>query len=105
MVRGRVNRRVSDGKAVEAYEHADKTRLNNPPVGLVTPDSDADRPARRYAYDPHLDPQLVWAGKAEHTSFEVPTVSLPFAMGERRRAAVKIVDDRGIESLKIVELG
>lgn len=25
---------------------------------------------------PHLDPQLVWAGKAEHTSFEVPTVSL-----------------------------
>ena len=27
-------------------------------------------------YDPHLDPQLQWAGKAEHTSFEVPTVSL-----------------------------
>ncbi len=27
-------------------------------------------------YDPHLDPQLVWAGKKEHTSFEVPTVSL-----------------------------
>jgi adenine-specific DNA-methyltransferase len=29
-----------------------------------------------YSYDPHLDPTLVWAGKAEHTSFEVPTVSL-----------------------------
>ena len=28
-----------------------------------------------YEYDPHLDPQLVWAGKAEHTSFEVDTVS------------------------------
>ena len=27
-------------------------------------------------YDPHLVPQLQWAGKAEHTSFEVPTVSL-----------------------------
>jgi adenine-specific DNA-methyltransferase len=27
-------------------------------------------------YDPHLDPQLVWAGKKEHSSFEVPTVSL-----------------------------
>ena len=35
------------------------------------------RAARKpYAYDPHLDPQLVWSGKAEHTSFEVPTVSL-----------------------------
>ena len=32
------------------------------------------------------------------------TVSLPFAPGKHRRAAVKIVDDRGIESLKIVEL-
>jgi adenine-specific DNA-methyltransferase len=29
-----------------------------------------------YSYDPHLDPQLVWAGKAEHTSFETDTVSL-----------------------------
>ena len=32
------------------------------------------------------------------------TVSLPFAPGEHERAAVKIVDDRGIESLRIVEL-
>ena len=32
------------------------------------------------------------------------TVSLPFEPGEHGRAAVKIVDDRGIESLKIVEI-
>lgn len=32
------------------------------------------------------------------------TVSLPFTAGDRRCAAVKIVDDRGIESLKIVPL-
>lgn len=32
------------------------------------------------------------------------TVSLPFAPGTRRQVAVKIVDDRGIESLKIVRL-
>lgn len=32
------------------------------------------------------------------------TVSLPFSPGQHNRAAVKIVDDRGIESLKIVEL-
>ncbi len=33
------------------------------------------------------------------------TESLPFEAGEHKRAAVKIIDDRGIESLKIVELG
>jgi adenine-specific DNA-methyltransferase len=32
------------------------------------------------------------------------TVSLPFAAGEHKRIAVKIIDDRGIESLKVVEL-
>jgi adenine-specific DNA-methyltransferase len=32
------------------------------------------------------------------------TTSLPFAVGFHRRVAVKIVDDRGIESLKIIEV-
>ena len=32
------------------------------------------------------------------------TLSLPFEAGKHLRAAVKIVDDRGIESLKIVVL-
>ncbi len=63
-------------KNIETYTHPDKERMNNPPVGLVTPDTDKDAGKRTYAYDPHLDPQLQWAGKAEHTSFEVPTVSL-----------------------------
>jgi adenine-specific DNA-methyltransferase len=63
-------------REIEHYAHADKERLNNPPVGLVTPHTDIDADKKTYAYDPHLDPQLVWAGKAEHTSFEVPTVSL-----------------------------
>ena len=59
---------------IEAYEHAGKQRTNNPPAGLVTPDTDPDAGKRQtYSYDPHLDPQLQWAGKAEHTSFEVPT--------------------------------
>jgi adenine-specific DNA-methyltransferase len=31
------------------------------------------------------------------------TISLPFEPGEHRRVAVKIVDDRGIESLRIIE--
>lgn len=61
---------------IEQYTHQDKRRLNNPPVGLVTPDTDKDAPKKKYQYDPHLDPQLQWAGKTEHTSFEVDTVSL-----------------------------
>ncbi len=32
------------------------------------------------------------------------TVSLPFEPGEHKRIAVKIVDDRGIESMKVVEV-
>lgn len=32
------------------------------------------------------------------------TVSLPFEIGESRKVAVKIVDDRGIESLKVIAL-
>ena len=63
-------------KDIESYAHTDKERTNNPPVGLVTPETDRDQGRKGYAHDPHIDPQLVWAGKAEHTSFEVPTVSL-----------------------------
>jgi adenine-specific DNA-methyltransferase len=79
-------------RPIERYEHSDKKRINNPPVGLVTPETDpvapthktydyvapvpSVKPHQELDYDPHLDPQLVWAGKKEHSSFEVPTVSL-----------------------------
>jgi adenine-specific DNA-methyltransferase len=64
-------------KPIEQYEHKDKERLNNPPVGLVDAHTDnGGYKKKTYQYDPHLDPQLQWAGKAEHTSFDVPTVSL-----------------------------
>ena len=63
-------------RKIEAYSHAEARRANNPPVGLVTPETDTQAGKMRYAYDPHIDPQLQWAGKAEHTSFDVQTVSL-----------------------------
>ena len=63
-------------KDIKSYAHRDKERANNPPVGLVTPATDKDAGKKTYAHDPHIDPELSWAGKAEHTSFEVPTVSL-----------------------------
>src|SRR5438445_2685642 len=89
-------RKTSGGKPpkrpIDRYEHSDNKRINNPPVGLVTPETDpvapthkaydyirpvpSMKPRQELDYDPHLDPQLVWAGKKEHSSFEVPTVSL-----------------------------
>jgi adenine-specific DNA-methyltransferase len=79
-------------RPIGRYEHTDKKRINNPPVGLVTPQTDpllpthkiydytqpvpTVKPGKDLDYDPHLDPQLVWAGKKEHTSFEVHTASL-----------------------------
>ncbi len=65
-------------RPVESYEHRDQERLNNPPIGLVTPETDRDSVIKNYEYhnDPHLEPELQWVGKKEHTSFEVPTVSL-----------------------------
>jgi len=133
MARGKKTEPPARGtkRRVEQYDHRKAQRQNNPPVGLVTEATDRDTTRRQYQYDPHLDPALHWAGKAEHTSFEVPTVSLhvheridpktiieavrrrngtaapispPFEPGAHKRVAVKIVDDRGIESLEIVPL-
>ena len=63
-------------KRIEQYQHKGKTRVNNPEVGLVDAGLEPPEPKKTYAYDPHLDPQLQWAGKTERTSFEVPSVSL-----------------------------
>src|SRR5579862_5662565 len=92
MPRGKTSGGKPPKRPIERYEHRDKKRINNPPVGLVTPETDpvapthktydhvgpvpSVKPRQELDYDPHLDPQLVWAGKKEHTSFEVPTVSL-----------------------------
>ena len=66
-------RKGKAGRNIATYQHPHKERLNNPPVGLVTPETDRDSADKTYAHDPHLDPHLSWSGKAEHTSFEVPT--------------------------------
>jgi adenine-specific DNA-methyltransferase len=92
MPRGKTSGGKPLKRPIERYEHTDKKRINNPPVGLVTPETDpvapthkvydyippvpSVKPRQELDYDPHLDPQLVWAGKKEHSSFEVPTVSL-----------------------------
>jgi adenine-specific DNA-methyltransferase len=74
MAKGR-KRKDSADENVEAYRHETETRKNVVPAGLASYDTSKPK-TKKYAYDPHLDPQLMWTGKAENTSFEVPTVSL-----------------------------
>src|SRR2546427_12289040 len=82
----------SKKRPIERYEHTDKKRINNPAMALVTPETDPPlpthkiydyvqrvptvRPGKDLDYDPHIDPQLARAGNKEHTSLQVPTVSL-----------------------------
>lgn len=66
---------TSKMRDVETYTHDDKKRTNNPPVGMAQHDRSEEK-VKTYQYDPHLDPTLQWAGKAEGTSFEVPTSSI-----------------------------
>jgi hypothetical protein len=98
-----VERRDSKGsggslESVDQYVHDYEKRPYNPPVGLVTPETDKEMPRRKYQYDPHLDPQLQWTGKKEHTSFEVDTVSLhvheridPLTIIEKARKKQEVV--------------
>lgn len=60
---------------IETYTHDDKKRTNNPPVGMAQHDKSEEK-VKTYQFDPHLDPTLQWAGKAEGTSFDVPTSSI-----------------------------
>ncbi len=60
---------------IENYTHDDKKRTNNPPVGMAQHDK-AEEKLKTYQFDPHLDPTLQWAGKAEGMSFDVPTSSI-----------------------------
>ena len=61
MARARAPRK----RDIENYAHQGKERVNNPPVGLVTPQADQDAGRKTYSYDPPIDPQLSWAGKVQ----------------------------------------
>jgi adenine-specific DNA-methyltransferase len=82
-------------------------------VWMLDPDYDGRSLFPRQVFFPMAAPNDGWARLARNLKAEIDqdliqsyrgTVSLPFNLGEHKRAAVKIVDDRGIESLKIVEL-
>ena len=67
---------IKPEEEVKQYIHEEQKRANNPPVGLVSAENDPQNKKKTYLFDPHIDPQLQWAGKTEGLSFEVDTVSL-----------------------------
>jgi adenine-specific DNA-methyltransferase len=82
-------------------------------VWLLDTDFDGRSLFPRQVFFPMAGPKQGWARLARVLKAEIDpdlikayrgTVSLPFEPGEHRRIAVKIVDDRGIESLKVVEV-
>jgi len=82
-------------------------------VWLLDTDYDGRSLYPRQVFFPMAGDNEGWAKLAKNLKAEIDeelieayrgTVSLPFAAGEHKRIAVKIVDDRGIESLKVVEL-
>ena len=61
MAKGR-KRKDSGGENVEAYRHETGKRKIVVSVRLASYDSSNPKP-KRYDYDPHLDPQLIWSGE------------------------------------------
>lgn len=81
---------------------------------MLDPDYDGRSLYPRQVFFPMAGPKDGWTRLARNLNAEIDeelieayrgTQSLPFTAGRYRRAAIKIIDDRGIESLKIVELG
>ena len=82
-------------------------------VWMLDPDYDGRSLYPRQVFFPMAGEQDGWARLAKNLKAEINealietyrgVVSLPFELGKHKRAAVKIVDDRGIESLKLLGL-
>jgi adenine-specific DNA-methyltransferase len=82
-------------------------------VWMLDPDYDGRSLFPRQVFFPMAGDHEGWARLARSLRAEIDvekteayrgTVSLPFAAGKHQRIAVKVVDDRGIESLRILEL-
>ena len=58
-------RRREAQRDIDHYAHTDRERVNNPPVGLVTPETDEDAAGKSCAHDPHLDPDPTVALRSE----------------------------------------
>lgn len=91
-------------------ESGDASRIA---LWMLDPDYDGRSVYPRQFFFPMAGDGDGWARLAKNLKAEINpdliekyrgTISLPFEPGDHRRAAVKIVDDRGIESLKLIPL-
>ncbi len=80
---------------------------------MLDPDYDGRSLFPHQVFFPMAGPKDGWAKLAKNLKAEIDeelielyrgSMSLPFAAGQNKRAAVKIIDDRGIESLKVIGL-
>ena len=80
---------------------------------MLDPDYDGRSLFPRQVFFPMAGNKDGWAKLARNLKAEIDmdlieayrgTASLPFEVGGHNRIAVKIIDDRGIESLKVVEV-
>lgn len=98
------------------YRHGEARRKNNSPAGIAPTYEVRERQLTPYTYDPHLDPQLQKVSLLKTTralkaqidpeAFAQMrgTVSFPFKPGEHQRIAVKVIDFRGNEVVRVVPL-
>lgn len=99
---------ASKRKEVGDYRHEEATRLNNPTAALACEDL-APIPERTFSFDPHVHPQLVWAGKAEQDGLavEAPSIHVHERLSteaiikatRRENAQIALFADPGFERL------
>ena len=91
-------------------ESGDKSRIA---VWMLDTDYDGRSLYPKQVFFPMASSKDGWAKLAKSLQAEIDetligaykgTKSLPFELGENKRIAVKIVDDRGIESLKVIDV-
>lgn len=80
---------------------------------LLDTDYDGRSLLPRQVFFPLADEDGGWARLARNLKAEIDeglieayrgTVSLPFEPGPNKRVAVKVIDDRGIESLRVADI-
>lgn len=104
--------RAGKKKQVDDYRHDGAKRLNNPPAALAREDLD-EVPRRKFDYDPHLPPELWWAGKDQAAQLEVeaPTIHIHERLSaeaiirtaQREDAQLDLFGDPGLDRSKAIE--
>ena len=91
-------------------ESGDTTKIA---MWLLDTDYDGRSLYPRQVFFPLADEDEGWAKLARNLKAEIDLdliekyrgkISLPFALGDHKRVAIKVIDDRGIESLKVLQL-